>query len=363
MLKNVISFLLLLMMGCCCSAQYNFLPVDDWLHNNLHEIGGRGVIMVWKDGRIVYSKAENGLDLKERMVIKWFARKQGKDENEELQDFTQSTPMPIASCSKWLSAALTMTFVQEGKLGLEDTIGKYLPIMTQNGKGNIRIKDCLSHLTGIKAPPMKEEIARQQEFGTMDEAMANIATMPMEGDPGKSFHYSSVGLQIVAAILEKIGGQRFETLFQQRIAQPCGMVHTGFGNKPVASPAGGAVGSAEDYLQFLSMILNGGVYGGKQILTKESIIAMQQNHSKGATVAYSPEETGSWGYGFGEWTMEDGMERAEGVSSPGLFGTFPWVDNEKGYAAILFSFNINSKGRHGRYTELKGLVDKAIGKL
>jgi len=342
-------------------AQQDFSQVDKWLHDNLHEIGGRGVIMVWKDGKILYSHAENALNLWERMAIKWFARKQGKDDSEELQDFTQSTPKQLASCSKWYSAAVIMTFVQEGKLGLDDSIGKYLPIMTQNGKGNIRIKDCLSHLTGIKAPPIKESIAEQQEYKTMDEAMENMAKLPMESEHGKSFHYSNVGLQIVGAILEKISGQRFEDLFQQRIAQPCGMKHTTFGNGLVAFLGGGAVGSAEDYIRFLSMIMNEGNYNGRQILTKESIIAMQQNYAKGATVAYTPEEASDWGYGFGEWVIEDGIDRANTLSSPGLFGTFPWVDNKKKYAAILFSFNVNFKGRHERYIELKALVDNAIG--
>ena len=341
-------------------AQQDFSQVDKWLHDNLHEIGGRGVIMVWKDGKILYSHAENALNLREKMAIKWFARKQGRDENEELQDFTQSTPKQLASCSKWYSAAVIMTFVQEGKLGLDDSMGKYLPIMTQNGKGNITIKDCLSHLTGIKAPPIKESIAEQQEYKTMDEAMENIAKLPMESEHGKSFHYSNVGLQIVGAILEKISGQRFEDLFQQRIAQPCGMKHTTFGNGAVASLGGGAVGSAEDYIQFLSMIMNDGNYNGKQILTKESINAMQKNYAKSATVAYTPEEASDWGYGFGEWVLEDGMYRANTLSSPGLFGTFPWVDNKKKYAAILFSFNVNFKGRHERYIKLKALVDKAI---
>ena len=56
----------------------------------------------------------------------------------------------IASCSKWLSAALVMTFVDEGKLNLNDTIGKFLPVMTDHQKGNITIWQCLSHLTGYK---------------------------------------------------------------------------------------------------------------------------------------------------------------------------------------------------------------------
>jgi len=360
MYKHLLNFFLLLILSLSSIAQNDFSSIDNWLHNNLHELGGRAVIMIWKDGKILYSRSENGLNIREKMAIRWFARKQGKDENQELQDFNPSTIKPIASCSKWVSAAVIMTFVQEGKISLEDTIGTYLPIMIQNGKGKIKIKDCLSHLTGIKAPPIKESIIQQKEYKTMDEEIDSIANMPIEGEPGKTFHYSNVGLQIVGAILEKVTGQRFETLFQERIAHPCGLNHTTFGNGPVTALASGAVSSAEEYIQFLSMIMNDGNYNGKQILTKESIIAMQQDYAKGATVAYSPEEAGDWGYGFGEWVIEDGQERAKSLSSPGLFGTFPWVDNDKKYAAILFTSNINFKGRRERYTALKNLVDIAV---
>jgi len=360
MIRQCLLIVFILMMCVSGNAQQNFAAVDNWLHHNLHEIGGRGVIMVYKDGKVVYAKAENGLTPKEKLVIKFLAKKKEKDQEQEMQDFTISTVMPIASCSKWLSAAVVMTFVQEGKLKLEDSIGKYLPIMTQNGKGSITVKDCLSHLTGIKAPPIKQAIANQQEFNTMDEALANIAAMPKEGEHGKVFHYSNVGLQMLASVLEKISGKPFETLFKSRIAQPCAMMNTTFGNKAVVSPAGGAMSSAEDYLKFLSMILHDGLYKGKQILTKQSIAMMQQNQAKGATLGYSPEEAGNWGYGFGEWTMQEGATPLDAVCSPGLFGTFPWIDTNKKYAAILFTYNINFKGRHERYLALKALVDEAV---
>jgi hypothetical protein len=51
---------------------------------------------------------------------------------------------------------------------------------------------------------------------------------------------------------------------------------------------------------------------------------------------------------------------ADAITSPGLFGSFPWVDNKKGYAAILFSFNLKSKGRHEHYKALKLVIDDAI---
>jgi len=361
MTKQIKLLLIILTITVVCKAQNSFSLIDKWLQDNIHEIGGRGVIMVWKDGKVLYSHAENRLNVRERMGIKGFARKKGKDEIEELQDFTQSSQKPIASCSKWLSAALIMTFVQERKLSLEDTIGKFFPIMTQHKKGNISIKDCLSHLTGIKAPALKQSILEQQEFKTTEEAMESIAKMPLEGEHGKSFHYSNVGLQIVGAIVEKITGQPFEALFQQRIAIPCEMRNTTFGTKVVASPSGGAISNAEDYLQFLSMLLNSGIYKGVKVLNEDAVIAMQQNYARDATVAFTPDEADNWGYGFGEWVMEEGTNRANALSSPGLLGTFPWVDNKLGYAAILFTTNLHIKGRNERYTQLKWIVDKAIG--
>ena len=73
------------------------------------------------------------------MIIKFIAKRQGKDPDELLKDYDFTTRTAIASCSKWLSAALVMTFVDEGKLSLNDTIGKFLPMMTIHGKGNITI--------------------------------------------------------------------------------------------------------------------------------------------------------------------------------------------------------------------------------
>ncbi len=361
MFKQIFSSFLFALFMLECGAQNSFSLIDKWLQDNIHEIGGRAVVMIWKDGKVLYSHTENNLNVRERMGVKWYSKKQGKEINDEMQDFNLNTQKPIASCSKWLSAALIMTFIQEGKLSLEDTIGKYLPIMSVHKKGQIQIKDCLSHLTGIKSPSLKESISQQQEYTSMDEAIESIAKMPTESKHGKSFHYSNVGLQIAGAIIEKIAGQSFESLFQQRIAIPCGMNNTTFGDRRVASPAGGAVGSATDYLQFLSMLLNGGNYNGKQVLSQTSINSMQQNYAKDVAVAYTPDEASNWGYGFGEWVIEEGKERANAISSPGLFGTFPWIDNKLGYAAILFSTNLHFKGRNERYTQLKWIVDKAIG--
>src|SRR3954465_10350195 len=136
------------------TAQYDFSKVDNWLNENTEQMGGRSVLMIYKDGKIIYDHAANDMNLREKWMAKKFAEKQNK--NSEIQSFTDTARIAIASCSKWFSAALIMTFVDEGKLNLSDTVGKFLPVLSKNGKGNITISECLSHLPGIKEPPLKE---------------------------------------------------------------------------------------------------------------------------------------------------------------------------------------------------------------
>jgi CubicO group peptidase (beta-lactamase class C family) len=130
--------LMLLLLLQVCNSQDTFSKVDVWIKNNLKDLGGRAVVVVYKDGKLVYNHAENELSRMQQFAGKRIAKKQGKKKDEILQDFDSKTKIMIASCSKWLSAALVMTFVDEGKLSLEDSVGKYLPVMTANGKGHVK---------------------------------------------------------------------------------------------------------------------------------------------------------------------------------------------------------------------------------
>jgi len=342
-------------------AQYDFKKTDSWLAEHAPEMGGRAVLLIWKDGKIIYNNAVNEMSGRQKAIGKFVARRKGVPAN--ISDYNSSTRQPIASCSKWLSAALIMTFVDEGKLKLDDTVGKYLPVLSQNGKGNITISQCLSHTTGIKAPPLKENLEEMREISTMDQAITSIAALPMEGKPGTVFHYSNAGLQIAGAVIEKIAGKSFQALFSERIAQPLNMKNTDFGKGKVALPAGGAGSTPEDYTNFLVMILNKGSFKGKRILSESSVEQMQVNRiTSGVTVAYSPKEAGDIGYGYGEWVMKSSApgNLSQSVSSPGLFGSFPWIDNKHNYAAFLMTFYVKNDGRQQRYAELKKLVDEAV---
>jgi CubicO group peptidase (beta-lactamase class C family) len=359
--SRIAFFLIFMVLADTSSAQSDFSKLDDWMEVNTKEMGGRAILVIYKNGNIIYNKSVSDMNHRQRTMNKYVAKKQGKEVN--LDEYSMDSRQLVASCSKWFSAALVMTFIDEGKLHLTDTVGTWLSILSAYGKGNITIGECLSHLTGIKAPPIKESIREMKNIHSMDQAIEEIANMPMEGDPGKIFHYSNVGLQMAGAVIEKISGQSFETLFAERIAKPLDMKNTDFGNKDVAFPAGGASSTPEDYLTFLTMILQKGNFKGKQILREESVNGMEVNRIvSDVNIGYAPAEAAGLGYGYGEWVLknsESGVP-SKWVTSPGLFGSFPWVDNEHQYCAFLMTFYLNNKGRHNRYFELKQLVDESI---
>ena len=222
--KTTALLLALLLFYCGnVNAQDNLKKIDNWLADNAPAMGGRDILLIYKDGHIIYSHAENKMNMRQKILNRYVAKRQG--ETPDLGDYTLNTRQAIASCSKWLSAALIMTFVDEGKLKLTDTVGKYLPVLTRHGKGNITIADCLAHLTAVKSPELKEEMHDLKNMNTMDDAIGAIADLSMEGEPGKVFHYSNTGLQIAAAVIEKISDDNFRHLFTERIAKPLNMDH------------------------------------------------------------------------------------------------------------------------------------------
>ena len=111
----VVFFLLIFQLS---NAQYNFTELDAKLKQYQKQLGNNVVALVYKDGKMVYTS--------------------------ELGDFKTNTVAQIASCSKWLTAALVMMFVDEGKLKLDDPVSKYLPIFDKYMKSYVTIRQCLA---------------------------------------------------------------------------------------------------------------------------------------------------------------------------------------------------------------------------
>jgi len=319
-------------------AQYDFTSVDNFLKANQKALGNSLVVMVYKDGKVVYKK--------------------------EMGDFDAKTQAPIASCSKWLTAALVMTFVDEGKMSLDDRIDKYIPFFDKYLKGYITIRNCLSHTTGVEAdkPGLMGFLSRKK-YETLEEEVNNFASKrQIIANPGKDFAYSMVGLNTAGRAVEVASKKNFQKMMADRILKPCGMRATNFDADEAPNPSGGAVSTATDYLNFLAMILNKGVFNGKRVLSEKAIEEMQRSQTKDLPIRYVPKVAEGYDYGLGEWIQEkDASGNSTVVSSPGLFGTWPYVDKKNNYAAILFVKSLITVDKRDLYLDLKKNIDAALG--
>lgn len=317
-------------------GQEQFNRVTHMLESKKQILGGNVCLLIFKESQMVFRK--------------------------NLGSYTPDTPEMIASCSKWLTAALIATFIDEGKISPEDTIGQYLPIFSRFGKGNITISQCMSHTSGIKSEPITFRVLlERRKFGSLAEEVNTFAEKPMSGKPGEVFSYGNIGLNIVGRILEVESHQDFETLFQERIAIPLAMKNTTFLKGKSVNPSGSATSTASDYMNFLQMILQNGEFKGKQIIRPKTVELMQNSRTVNVKTAYTPAEATGFEYGWGEWILEkDKAGRTIVVSSPGLFGTYPWIDLKLKYAAIIFVKNIHFKDRQKNYQEIRNVVNETI---
>src|SRR5258705_13240771 len=319
-------------------AQQKFPDLDDILTQKQKLLGKDFVVMLWKkDDTLVYKK--------------------------ELGDFNSKTQAPIASCSKWLTAALVMTFVDEGKLSLDDKITKWLPEYEKYAKNYITIRECLSHMTGIRSEPITIlKLLERKKFNSLEDEVNSFAAKDIQANPGEEFRYSNIGLNIAGRILEIISKRKFDVLARQRLFVPLAMRKTTFStlDGSAVNPSGGAQSTPDDYMHFLIMLMNKGIYQGKRILSEDAVNQMLQVQTKAEQIKYAPKAAQGYNYALGAWLIEEGslpISTKEGsvataVASPGLFGTWPMIDYCRGYAYLFFVKNLLGEERADAQIEL-----------
>lgn len=331
----LISFLLLLQP---LFSQYNFSELDQTLVANQKNLGNNVVFQLWNNDSLLFKK--------------------------EMGDFNSKTQAPIASCSKWLTAALVMIYVDEGKISLDDPIVKYIPVFGNYFKNYITIRQCLSHLTGIKSEEkLFKRILQRKKFSSLEDEVNSFAAKDIQANPGTEFRYSEIGLNIAGRILEIVSKRKFDLLIKQKLFNPLGMRKTSFStlDGSAINPSGGAQSTPDDYMKFLLMLLNKGKYNGKQILSEASVDQMMQTQTSLDKIKYAPQNAEGYNYALGSWVLEQGKDgKAKALSSPGLFGTWPVVDFCRGYAYIIFVKNLLTENRANINMEIKTEIDKQL---
>src|SRR6188474_591476 len=319
-------------------SKYDLSELDNLLAQKQGLIGKDYVVLIWeKDDTLVYKK--------------------------EVGEYKSKTVAPIASCSKWLTAALVMQFVDEGKISLDDPLVKYLPVFEKYMKKYITIRHCLSHMTGIADDDkFLKKILQRKKFESLDQEAESFAAREIRANAGTDFWYGNIGLNIAAKVLEVISKRKFDVLIKQKLFTPIGMRQTTFTELDggLYNPSGGARSTAEDYMKFLVMLMNKGKYNGKQILSEESVEEMMKIQTSTSMIKYAPKSAEGFNYALGSWVVEEKNGNATALASPGLFGTWPMIDFCRGYAYILFVKNYLGDEKAKAHLEIKQVIDEQI---
>lgn len=253
-------------------------------------------------------------------------------------DLQPDSAVFVASASKALASAALLTLVRDGLLDLDKPVATYLEpeIDWPPLKSAITTRMLLNHTSGLAT----DIDCISDPASDLRECVQSIADAPLQSVPGNAFAYGGNSYQVAGLIAEILSGQSFNTFFIERLADPLDMPQTRFfGTNPRV--AGGATTSAPDYLRFMQMLLSEGRVGDEPFLPQALAREVRSSQIQGRPRRQLPPGASAFfdGYALGWWHTRSnalqGLSDGPEISDPGLFGTVPWMDFDRRYAAIL----------------------------
>lgn len=312
------------------------------------------------------------------------------------------------SMTKPMVSVLTMMMVEEGQLQLADPVGKFIPALSQMqvlanpadaasatvpAIRQITVHDLLRHTSGITYPeftrsPSLRSAYQQAGLSSPDipsvwitltpqQQIEAFAKAPLQWQPGSTWEYS-LSTDLLGRVLEVVGKKSLNLLLDEKLIKPLGMKDTHFVvpadkvdrlaqalaidpltkapmapmldvTKAQGNDSGGAGLSttADDYLRFCQMMLNGGSLDGRRYLSRSTVALMTSDHL-GPKVAtpLQPGELlmGVQGYTFGlGFMVRQGAGMASVPGSEGDYawagagGTFFWIDPKEQLIGVLMA--------------------------
>ncbi len=308
-----------------------------------------------------------------------------------LRDVEAGLPMApdtifrVASMTKPITAIAVLMLADEGKLGLDDPVEKYLPefrgqqcvvektelvAAARPPTRPIRLRDLLTHTSGLpdkSDPAVPASDAR--EAATLADAVRAYAYRRLDFEPGLKWAYSNAGIATLGRVVEVVSGRPYEESLQDRLFTPLGMVDTTFFPTPeqmkrtavtydrkdeslravdssrvapvrgqrYPNPAGGLYATAGDMARLDRMLLNRGVdEGRRRSLSETSFAEMTRVQTGDLKVGF----VDGMGFGLGVGVVRTPSGVTEALSPGtfghgGAFGTQSWIDPRKRRFAIL----------------------------
>jgi len=151
-----------------------------------------------------------------------YTRAYGKARLDPSVEATPAMRYSIGSISKQFTATAVLLLQQEGKLSIDDSVGKYLPDLTRANE--VTIRELLSHTSGYQdywpedylMPPMQQPTTAQHILDVWGKK-------PLDFDPGTKWQYSNTNYVIAGRIVEQVSGEPLTQFLEEHIFHPLGM--------------------------------------------------------------------------------------------------------------------------------------------
>lgn len=312
----------------------------------------------------------------------------------------------IHSMTKPVVCLGIMMLMEEGKLALTDPVEKHLPefrgisvIESQKPDGTmvlrrpsrlITIRDLMTHTSGMMTNP---PAGIGELHGALHKSLADVVLIvsqqPLLFDPGTKWLYSNEGIAALARIIEVHSAMAFEKFLETRIFKPLGMNDSyifppkeKFHRMPTAYllkdgktikytsdplgegamkfregakyslPEGGIYSTASDLYAFYQMMLNGGQYQGKRLVSKASVDVMTRVHT--GDLRTSGPGVG-WGLG---WTVvkdpmgELSLQSAGTYGHGGRYGTYCFIDPKRDMIGIFMIHREGGSDERNKFVQM-----------
>ena len=309
----------------------------------------------------------------------------------------------IYSMSKPITSVAVMMLFEEGHFHLDDPVSRFIPELGDlkvfdgmgeagpryvDQEGPITVRQLLTHTAGLSygfnADSPVEGMYRDAELSQPDsdlrEMIEKLGKLPLAYQPGAKWRYS-YATDVLGYLVEVISDQPFAEYLKTHMFDPLGMDDTAFyvpeeklnrlasvygpsenggiqqlddtgvnaHKRPhtMSSGGGGLVSTAQDYMRFCQMMLNGGELNGVRLLGPKTVELMTANHLPDSLMPYSATEalrsySKGCGFGLGFSVMMDvaqhGVPGSEGQYSWGGAATTAfWIDPREELIAILMA--------------------------
>ena len=145
-----------------------------------------------------------------------------------------NTVFQIQSVTKSFTASAIMLLIDEGKLGLEDRITKYITGCPESWS-NVTVRHLLTHTSGIKDFINEPTVPLDQDI-TAEAVVASLVQRPLNFAPGEKYTYSNTGYHLLGMIIHQVTGKPWEEVLRERIFRPLAMKDTDINSATCALP-------------------------------------------------------------------------------------------------------------------------------